>query len=161
MSDAAASATSQLSAFSQKYFPSGIEPKREHDSLIWRFPAPVGADYQFQATVFDEGDPHILSARLLAEPDAYFWYRRFEGPDFQSDDERRDKFIAGVKSCVTNSTRVVVRSRLLSMSFNLQVAEGPEWKPFSTGIALRTTFKLPRVKRGRTTFVSPPLVSAP
>ena len=72
MSDAEASATSQLSAIVQKYFPSGIEPKREHDSLICRFPEPVGADYQFQATIFDEGDPHILSARLLVEPDAYF-----------------------------------------------------------------------------------------
>jgi hypothetical protein len=161
VSDAAAVATAHLSARLEEYFPTGIVPRRERDSLTWMLPCPEGADYRFQATVLDEGDPHILGARLLTEPDAYFWYRRFESPDFDNDDERRDAFLAGVESCIANSTRVVAKSGLLSVRFSLQVAEGTDWSPFSTAIALRTTFDFPNLARGRTIFLSPPLVSAP
>jgi hypothetical protein len=120
----------------------------------------AGADYGFELYVYEDGEPQI-SARLLSDPDAYFWYRPFEIDDFSGGDARLTAFRATAAKLLESRTVVVQVRGLLFDSFTLfcEASAGRERVYSISGLRLGGC-RGPAISGRRHEYASPALAAS-
>ena len=133
----------------------------QHESFCAiHLPAAPCAEYRFVLYVHDDGEPQVCASLIDGDPDAHFWYWPFEEPDYDTQSEREEAFLAAVHELVTLPTRIRQKRGLLNTQFRCEVQRATGWSragPFMAG--LRWGTKPPPIKKQVVYYESPALIA--
>jgi hypothetical protein len=129
------------------------------EHCTFRFHPAHGAEYQFIASVYPNGEASVW-AELLSDSDAYFWSLLLELADFPSLEALAAELLYRMRTVLTQPSRVVQQRGTLFESFTAEVFVAGEWKGFGGGSALRWGgIRIPSIEGDTRVYHSPALVS--
>ena len=134
---------------------------RQLEHFAWRlqFPAAAGADYYFEAWVYDDGDVSLSAKRKDAGDDEYFWYLMTELLDPEEADANRRWLTETTERVLRHPTRILQRKGWLNMSFYCAVDTGDGWQYLGGNGALRLgNFRFPTIEGKQQEYRSGPLL---
>ncbi|MGJ8671219.1 MAG: hypothetical protein ACSHXK_17170 [Oceanococcus sp.] len=108
-------------------------------------PCSDSSDYEFQLFVYSDGEPQI-SARLLADPDAYFWYLPFELEQYGCPEAAQKEFQRIARKILSSETCVLQSNGLISHTFDLFILENRERKLVGSTLVLRFGVRTPPIE---------------
>lgn len=130
-------------------------------------PAARGADFHFNVYVYDDGEPQITAQPRVGGGDLHdvrdlvaFWHLSFEAPDFLSDDDRLNAFLAVLGCLLTHDVRIRQRRGWLNYSFTCEYQADDRWIALPGVSYLRWTLRPAAPEAGVLCFSSPPLLPA-
>ena len=111
------------------------------DSSMTRviFPAPANADYRFEVHVY-ENDEIQIAARLLEQPDAYFWYTCYELCSMEPITLLTERFLKTLKKVLLYPTRIEQKRGWLCWNFDCSYCSGTTWEKIVGVGCLRASY---------------------
>lgn len=125
-----------------------IEKRPLEDGGYWlvTFPSSPGADYRFQAYVYEDGEASISAIRSGGNDDEYFWRVAFESPDFDSTEEIGQHLLDIVSRLLNHDTRIVQSNGLIKIGFECAYSDNAGWHSVGGHAALRfSNFVFPKI----------------
>jgi hypothetical protein len=120
-----------------------VQQERGFDRVV--LPSAAKSDFAFEL-IFDDDQKAALDARLKGESaKAYFWYRPFEQPDYDTYELRASEIVATVELVLRSRSRVTQTKGLLFWRFNAEVESAGEWRPLYAHLALKGQFDVPSI----------------
>lgn len=123
-----------------------------------RFQLPLadGADYQFWVAYHD-GEPQV-GAKLLVEPDLYFWYLPFDAYVYKDVDEMDEALKVILEKIAHHKTRIIQKKGILMQSFVCEYFDHG-WKKLDRISAFRfSNFSFPAIQQRLCVYHSPALL---
>ena len=122
----------------------------------FQLPVPKDADYQFSVTY--HGDEPQIEAKLLAQPDLYFWYLPFDGYAYADVDEMDEALKIALTRIAHHETRIIQKKGILMQSFVCDYFD-EGWKKLSGTSAFRfSNFRFPVIQQTRCVYYSAALL---
>lgn len=136
----------------------GILTEDSSDAEFQRFefPIPADADYRFVVFVYSDGEAQICANRVGSDLHEYFWHMPKELPDYPSVADLHAELLEHLSDLLTHPTRIIQRTRWLSVSLDCEIEKGNSWLPvYGHSVFRGGNIAIPMIDGRQKTYLSP------
>lgn len=122
-------------------------------------PIPQGAEYGILVEVYERESIQI-AARLLSDPEAYFWYEVFEICSQEPIEQLTERFMINLRHIVENRTCIRQKRGWLCWDFSSYYFDRNKWHNISGNSCCQKAFRVPEITDNSKKYYSPAVLNA-